>query len=197
MTRTIRIIALALALGFSATAFAETTTTPNPCENIAETTRDMDTTQVYNLLASCRPEKAASVVAKLSDPVAANQWADAAKGFGQALGTAAKELGIAANDFLNSPAGYLLAGILIFNYAGGAVIGLPFTIFSMFFWWYITRRSMLQSKEYVTVPMFWGMFTMRRVVKTFYKFDDSVWVISIGSAVILFFTNLMIWSAVT
>lgn len=179
----------------SVPTFAQTANTPNPCANIADATRNLSYQQTETLLASCR-QAAPTVVEKLADPVQANKWSEAAKGFAQALGIAAKELGLAANDFLDSPAGYLLAAILLFNYAGGAIIGLPFTIFSMCFWWYIVRRITIKKIEYENVPLFWGALTMRRKKAVDFDFD-YISEYSLIAAIALGLLNVVVWMNVT
>lgn len=189
------ILASALML-MSATAFAQDTATPNPCANVAEATRNLGPQATETLLESCR--KAAPTVAeKLADPVQADKWATVAKGFAEAIGNAAKGLGIAANDFLNSPAGYLLAAILLFNYAGGAIIGFPFTIFSMLFWWTIVRRSMIDKVEYENVPMFWGAITVRRKKVTTYQSTDYTGAFAMITGIALIIMNIVVWVNVT
>lgn len=188
------ILSVALLLA-SVPAFAQSPQAPNPCANIAEATRNLSQQATATLLESCRTV-APTAVEKLADPVQANKWSEAAKGFAQALGIAAKELGIAANDFLDSPAGYLLAAILLFNYAGGAIIGFPFTIFSMCFWWYVVRRITTTKIEYENVPMFWGALTIRR--KKLVAYDANyLGEYSLVAAFVLFVLNVVVWMNVT
>lgn len=181
----------------SASAFAQVAPiAPNPCADIAEATRNLGPQETSTLLESCR-KAAPTVVEKLADPVQADKWSEAAKGFATAIGTAAKGLGIAANDFLNSPAGYLLALILLFNYAGGAMIGFPFTVFSMIFWWVIVRRSMIAKVEYENVPMFWGAVTIRRKKAFTFEKTDYTGAFAMITGVALIIMNIVVWVNVT
>lgn len=161
-----------LALAFSLTAcnvaFAQTATV-NPCENLAEATRGKNYNEVDTILKSCRKSAGTvteAIAEKMPDAEEVTGWSQAAKGFAEALGIAAKQLGIAVNDFLNSPAGILLAVILLFNYAGGAIVGLPFTMFSLWMLWRLARRLTIATVEYENVPVFWGFTTRRRVKYT-------------------------------
>lgn len=189
---------LAAALMFLAVpAFAQNPAAVNPCADIAEATRDKSSMEVDTILKACRKAEADKPFIAIPDAEDANSWADAAKGFGEALGIAAKELGIAANDFLNSPAGWLLAFILLFNYAGGAVVGVPMTLFILLFWWNTMKRVMRDRVEYTYVPVLWGLFSIRRV-SSLTSSDSGYWgpwaiLSSIGLLIIM----LIIWTNVT
>lgn len=193
----IRSVLLSLALLFSVPAFAQDAG-PNPCANLAEATRGLSNEKTATLLESCRTGSTApAVIEKMADPDNASKWSAAAKGFAEALGIAAKELGIAANDFLDSPAGYLLAAILLFNYAGGAIVGFPFTVFTLIFWWYINRRILIESVEYERVPILWGAFSFRRVKSVVYDREEYTAIFHLLSALALVILNLVVWLNVT
>ena len=195
-----RSVLLVFALMFSTAAFAQTANVPNPCADIAEATRGKNPTEIQTILESCRAKasEAASILPELT-PEKAADWSNAAKGFAEALGIAARELGIATNDFLTSPAGFLLAAILLFNYAGGAIVGLPFSIFTILLMYWLIRRLMTGKVEYETVPIFWGAFQYRRK-----KLAQSVDYISEGKAALMILTaiglgimNIVVWVNVT
>ncbi len=193
----LRSILLSLAFLVATPAFAQDAG-PNPCANLAEATRGLSSDKTATLLESCRTGASVpSTITKMADPDTASKWSQAAKGFAEALGIAAKELGIAANDFLDSPAGYLLAAILLFNYAGGAIVGFPFTIFTLLFWWYINRRVMVESTEYERVPVLWGAFSFRRVKQTVYDKSEYTAIFALLSALGLVVLNIIVWVNVT
>jgi hypothetical protein len=151
------------------TAFAaEATTGPNPCANIAEATRNLGSQEIATLLESCR-SPAKSVAEKLADPETANEWGTAAKSFAVAIGIAAKELGIATNDFLKSPAGFLLAAVLIFKFCGGILIGVPFMVFTMWFCYRTINKYRQKDAEYVAVSYFWGLYVRQKAVNIKYS----------------------------
>ena len=50
------------------------------------------------------------------------QWLNIGERFGKMLGSAAKELGIATNEFLQTPVGIMTASVIIFQYMGGPII---------------------------------------------------------------------------
>jgi hypothetical protein len=192
-----RSVLLSLAFLFAVPAFAQDAG-PNPCANLAESTRGLSQEKTATLLESCRSGTGApAAIQKMADPETASKWSAAAKGFAEALGIAAKELGIAANDFLDSPAGYLLAAILLFNYAGGAIVGFPFTIFTLIFWWYVNRRVLIESVEHERVPLLWGAFSVRRVKNIVYDKSEYTAIFHLLSALALVILNIVVWVNVT
>ena len=70
------------------------------------------------------PEQASSVT-----PKKLSEWAQASKGFADAIGIAAKEMGIAVNDFIKSPAGMITVLIILWKVMGSFFVGL----FMLFF----------------------------------------------------------------
>lgn len=196
----IRTIMLAAMLTLSIPVFAQANTAPNPCENIAEATKDKNSMEINTILEACR-STSNSVKALLPEitPERATEWGDVANTFASAIGNAAKQLGIATNEFLNSPAGILLALVLLVNYAGGAIFGFPFTIFSMYIMYSIIRWSMTQDVKYEPVQCFWGLFTYHR--KTYAvnpdRMSDGKVITVIITGIGLLILNLIVWSKVT
>lgn len=155
-----------LLLALALVALPAMAQTVNPCENVTETTRGKTAEEAQAILKLCREEKPAlsinSAAVNAPDAEEVNEWAGIAKGFAQAIGVLAKELGVAVNDFLRSPAGILLAAILLVKHAGGVFIGVPFVIFSVLVFAYVVRRVTTGKVTYENVPLLWGMLTMRR-----------------------------------
>lgn len=157
---------LLLALMFVAIpAMAQTAT--NPCDDIAESTRGKTGDEVDTILKLCRqakPDASAISIGSTAVPDAeeVNEWAGVAKGFAEAVGILAQKLGVAVNDFLRSPAGIILALILLVKHAGGVLIGIPFVLFSILVFCYVVRRLTVGKVTYESVPIFWGALTMRR-----------------------------------
>lgn len=171
-----RALLLSALMLFAVPSFAQETG-PNPCADIANATKDLTPQATATLLESCRT-KATTAVEKLADPDVANKWAEAAKGIGQGIGVAAKELGIAANDFLDSPAGLVVAVLLLFNFAGGfmgALIAAPMSVLSLYVLYKLLVRLWVEKATYTMVPVLWGAFSFRRVTEyTRTDADESV-----------------------
>lgn len=145
---------------FFASSIVFAQTVPNPCADIAEATRGKTSTQIETILQSCREDGGVTTALTVDN---AKEWSEIAQSFASAAGTAAKELGVATNDFLDSPAGYLLAAILIFNYGGGLLfVGIPLFIFSFFMFYYAWRLAYTEKVEYSDVPVLWGFWSIRR-----------------------------------
>lgn len=84
-------------------------------------TRGLTDTQKAELVKQAEAMKQAA-----ESPVAiedkAEKWVNIGKQFGEMVGGAAKEIGIAANEFLKTPVGIMTAGLIVFHYAGGPII---------------------------------------------------------------------------
>lgn len=91
---------------------------------------------------------------------------EAAKGIAQAIGIAAKELGIAVNDFLKSPAGTLTIAFIIAKFFGGKILALLllplYTLVARGAW----QRAWVYETQYTYTPVLWGMFQRRRIALT-------------------------------
>lgn len=195
----IRNIVLAVMLMFSTNAFAQTASVPNPCTDIPAATAGKSQTEVSVILETCRGASGSvgNAIQNVT-PEKAAVWTQAAKGFAEAIGIAAKELGIATNDFLDSPAGYLLAAILVVNYAGGIVIGLPTTLFSILVILWIYRRAKTSKIDYERVPVLWGAFTINRKKAVEYsEISESDGVVLLISGLAMLLINLIVWLNIT
>jgi hypothetical protein len=62
------------------------------------------------------------VATKQVTPDEIEKWANIGKNIGQGLGAAAKELGIAVNDFAASPIGKLATLLIVWNFLGSQII---------------------------------------------------------------------------
>lgn len=87
-------------------------------------------------------------------PERLNEWAEKGKGIGMAIGSAAKELGIAANDFLKTDAGKMTMGIILWKMLGHDIThfmgGFVFFFTLASIWVYIYRRTCLVSSITLT-----------------------------------------------
>jgi hypothetical protein len=160
----IRNLLISLMFFISGAVFAQNATTVNPCDDIPNATKNMTSDQIRTILESCRTGGFTSQPITVDS---AKEWSEIAESFAKAAGTAAKELGVATNEFLNSPAGYLLAGVLVFNYGGGLIlIGIPFMILSFFGIKHAWRWAYTDKVTYENVPVLWGFWTIRRSTRT-------------------------------
>lgn len=86
----------------------------------------------------------------LADTV--GKWANVGEQFGKMIGGAAKEIGVAVNEFIKTPVGIMTAGLIIFNYVGGPIIhvslGLILFITGMSLTTWLYRRGTEFNIEY-------------------------------------------------
>jgi hypothetical protein len=146
----------------------------NPCDHLAEKYNDLSTSEYQGLVNSCNSKPAASAQDKVqaAASTAANVATiaqgigtgvgDAAKGVGGAISDLAKNLGVTINDFLHSPAGVLLAFVLVVKFVGGKIFVIPFVCFIVTFWWFCVNR-ISRDIQYEYVPVLWGAFQRKRV----------------------------------
>lgn len=80
-----------------------------------------------------------------------SEWATLGQQFGSGLAQTAKELGIAANEFVDTPVGKLVAAIILWKLAGSAIVhigfGLLFFAVAFSIWFYNWRRMCIVKSE--------------------------------------------------
>lgn len=91
----------------------------------------------------------------------------AAKDVAAAIGIAAKELGVAANDFLATPAGILVAAVVIWKLFAIQFIGLIGVVVVNCAAWWMIRRSMVESYDAVEKKRFWGLWTTTKRIPVY------------------------------
>lgn len=107
--------------------------------------------QKQQILAACNTAKAetaanggATVVENVT-PEQISQWSELAAGISEALVTAAKGLGVAANELLDSPVGYLIVGVIMWKVMGSVFIGTAMLFFVNLIGFKVLR--MVRSKQ--------------------------------------------------
>ncbi len=130
------------------------------------------------------------VKAVTPDKETVSAWGQASKDFAQAIGIAAKELGIAVNDFLDSPAGWILAIILILNFGGGSILGSVFWLITLCIWlftFYKFYQKYASTVKYENKPVFWGLWNRSKVVSVERNEDYSGGFLLLGCIATLLF----------
>lgn len=104
------------------------------------------------------------------------QMAQAAEGFARAIGIAARELNVTANEFLASDAGKLTAALIIWKVAGAGVIkllyGLLFVTVGLTIARMIYMRLFTAGYEKVEYSRFGGFFKGTKMIRTPKTFGD-------------------------
>lgn len=75
----------------------------------------------------------------------AEQALDIGERFGRMMGGAAREVGVAVNDFITTPVGMLAAGLVIWHFMGGVLVhvsaGIIFVLFAVWCGTWVDRRE--------------------------------------------------------
>ena len=123
--------------------------------NLPETTKLEIAKKIAEAKAATQPSLPGVVKAVESvTPEKIDQWAENGKGIGIAIGSAAKELGLAADAFLKTDAGKITVAMVAWKVMGRDVIrvigGSAFFLVLVSIWVYIYRRTCLVGSVYET-----------------------------------------------
>lgn len=147
---------------------------------------NMSDTDIINVRRACDSVKKAAPVSDSVKPDDVREWAGLAKEFGSAVGQTAKELGIAVNDFLMTPAGILITIYLFWSKLGGIIIGVPFLIGIWYAYYRVCdmyRRTPLETE---VRPALFGLINKTVVTKYRYATQDEwIWFPIVGAIVVI------------
>lgn len=124
----------------------------------------------------------------------AEAWGDLGANMGKALVGAAREVGVAANEFGQTSLGKVVVGIVTYKIVGrdilGVIVGSLILVFgySLAIWIFVTHRWSSVTYEYE--PVLWGMFNRQRVVKSSMT-DDVAITKTIAAGILLLLTTLV------
>lgn len=121
---------------------------------------------------SAEAAKADDPASLLSNAASWGQQASiAAEGFAKALVVAAKEIGVSANEFLQTDAGKLTAVLIVWKVAGTGLLsffsGMMFIALGQLVAWKIYRHLFLDKTEVVNYNWFFGVFTGQRLKRSY------------------------------
>lgn len=139
--------------------------------------KDLSTQDFQNIQSACaalNKEPAKSSAFEMT-PDDVKEWGSLAKEFGSAIGATAKELGVAVNDFLRTPAGILITIYLFWSKLGGILIGIPFVVtvwFAFFKVWNTFRRTPIAFEH---KPVLFGLYNKKYVTEYQYRQPDEIW----------------------
>jgi hypothetical protein len=180
--RFLRAILLLIVLAFIPSfANAADATSYNPCDHLAELYKQKSTIEYQGIAESCAPKVTVAQQVAQSAQTAQNVatvakgigegLGEGAKGVGGAISDLAKNLGVTVNEFLKSPAGTLIAFVLVIKFIGGKLFAVPFVMFMVGMWWFINNR-ISRDVTYEFHPILWGAFQVRRVASVTRERDD-------------------------
>lgn len=156
MKKVFAVIAMSVALSATAAQTIDTSKlTPEQITTLSKQVQEM-TKEPVNVSASVRKE--------------AEAWGELGANMGKAMVGAAKEVGVAANEFSQTPLGQVVVFMAAYKIIGhdmlGVIVGLGILVFgySLAIWIFITRRWSDVKYEYE--PVLWGLFKRQRVVQS-------------------------------
>lgn len=141
--------------------------------------KDMSDQDIINVRRACDAIKVAAPPEPAMSPDDVREWAGLAKEFGSAIGQTAKELGVAVNDFLRTPAGVLLTVYLFWSKLGGILIGIPFVMLVWTAFFMIWNRYRRTPKAFEYRPVLFGLW--QKQVVTDYRYTDESEVLWFGA----------------
>ena len=120
----------------------------------------------------------------------ATKWGELGANMGRAAVGAAKEIGMAANEFVATPLGKVTMGIVIYKVIGKDIIkfimGLGILIFFFSTGHYFLRmKKYTGAVEYTNVPRFFGLMTKQVLIKGVVDKDWQIAHTAIGIIAIL------------
>jgi hypothetical protein len=147
------ILITSIILSFSVYAQIDTSQlTPAQVSALQAAANEMSGSSVKNISAGTREELTA--------------WGQLGQDLGKGLVSAAKEVGVAASEFSQTPLGKIVTFILVFKLIGadilGVLIGIPIMIAGIYFGVKIMNTPKDIKYEHVDRAYFWGMFTIRQ-----------------------------------
>ena len=114
-----------------------------------------------------------------------NQWGDISKKFAEALGIAAREIGISVNQFIVTPAGIITIALIVWAVFGKSMLILGSCFFVWFVIWAVCRTILF--KKYETVErefLWWKWKTEVRRNETYDNLSESAIAWMLISAVV-------------
>jgi hypothetical protein len=98
-------------------------------------------------------------------PEDVREWASLGKEFSDAVIETARGLGVTANEFLTTPVGLLLALYFMWDIIGGILIGIPLLAGIWWLYFKVVNIYVYKEAEYAHVPVLFGLFTRKKIVK--------------------------------
>lgn len=205
MKRVLFTIAVALAAALSAPCYAGipvTSVTGAGFDNLTEAQKAEVLKTIADKVAAGQTaadtaKEAAKVVAT-STPAKVNEWIDVGSRIGQAMGGAAKEIGVQVNEFVKTPVGQWTMAIIVWKFMGGVIMHLAGGFLVLMtgmatIAWVAHRRRVVtytydpEKKNVLGKPLVTG--------KTVQPMDDEdVAMVLIGTAVIIIVTLVTVFS---
>ena len=99
-------------------------------------------------------ERSKIVPTDVANPEQVGKWVGVGEQIGKMIGGAAKEVGVAVNEFVKTPVGMVAMGLIVWHYMGGSLVhifgGLFLFLFGMSFIIWMARRAVTWTYTYDT-----------------------------------------------
>lgn len=143
------------------------------CANVDIT--KLDDRQIATTREACKTTAVQEVQAAAATvtPEKVREWGSLGRDFGQAITETAKGLGVAVNEFLFTPVGFLIALYFMWDLIGGILIGIPLLFCIWWLYVFICKKVCTSDVEYTYVPVLWGLFSIKRIKSESSTVSDS------------------------
>lgn len=155
-------------------------------------TRDLSQAQIAEIKKQVSTMKAESVnPANISKTVRheAEAWGDLGANMGKAMVGAAKEVGVAANDFASTSLGKIVVFIIAYKIIGksilGVIVGTLILIVGAIMSIWIFKSSRWSEVKYAREPAFWGLYQRQVIVEKETNSDVVGWQFLFGGIILL------------
>lgn len=147
---------------------------------------DEQKAQVQKMITELEAKQADSKNISATAREETEKWVELGGNMGKAAVGAARELGVAANEFVGTPLGKITMAVVVYKVIGADVIGM-FVGFGILVFFFGIAIALLRAKKYKNVeydykPTFFGMYNKRVVVS---GFVDEAWDVGYKCAALL------------
>ncbi len=168
MKKNLLTVALASAVMLSAAPAFAAADLQTTCSQLGMSKMSAD--QVDKAKALCAvPEPGDEVAVAGVTPDKVRAWGSLGQEFSTAIVETARGLGVAANDLLFTPVGFMIAFYFMWDMVGGILIGIPLFIALWTAYFIIGSRLHTSGVTYENKPVLWGAFTVKKVVSKSYE----------------------------
>ena len=148
--------------------------------------------QTINTVQSADPAKVSSTSASIRTE--ATEWAAIGANIGNAMVSAAREIGVAANDFSQTSLGKITTIIIAYKIIGrdilGVIVGTAILVCLSGLGIWVIFGPCLGNREYETRPVLWGMCTIRTIKQI--SFSDEARVTKVTCGIILILISVAV-----
>lgn len=142
----------------SAFLFLSTATHAKETTATCQIDPNLSITEISIQLEKCKAKNASE---KILDVEKIADYGDVAKGIAEAIGIAARELGVAVNEFVDSDAGKLTVALIIWHIFGGQILSIVASLIGIYVGFKIFRRTQRYFLDTGEVKEYTGWFGIK------------------------------------